>query len=183
MVFLRASRYLFALIAVVGLCLPLPIASAVGQPSQSAGVANVVDVELGQNGLLIGRLLSPQGQPIGQADVSILTSNQPVATTRTDAHGIFAVTGLHGGVHQISTANSLQLCRLWTHNTAPPQSPTSVEVVAGSNVVRGQWGPPPGNSFVRQCKCLATNPFVIGGVVAAAVAIPVALSDDHGPHS
>src|SRR5262245_21212897 len=115
MVFLRASRYLFAFIALIGLCVPLPIASAAAPPSPSAGAANMVDVELGQNGLLIGRLLNPQGQPIGQADVSILSNNQPVATTRTDAHGIFAVSGLHGGVHEISTANSLQLCRLWTH--------------------------------------------------------------------
>src|SRR5262245_34234936 len=103
MAFLRILRYLFVLIPVVGLCAPPSFVSAAAPTPQPAGAPTVVDVELGQNGLLIGRLLNPQGQPIGSADVSILSNNQPVAATRTDAHGIFAVSGLHGGVHAIST--------------------------------------------------------------------------------
>src|SRR5262245_29714183 len=125
MVSFRACRDLFAFVAVIGISLPQPTAWAAGPPAPSSGIPSVLDVELGQNGLLIGRLLTPQGQPVGQADVSVLSNGQPVAATRTDAHGIFAVTGLHGGMHQISTNNSLQLCRLWMHSTAPPNAPTS----------------------------------------------------------
>jgi hypothetical protein len=61
--------------------------------------------------------------------------------------------------------------------------PKSIDIVSGSEVVRGQYGPPPGNRFVRKAKVWATNPFIVGGVVAAAVAIPVALHDNKGPHS
>jgi hypothetical protein len=54
------------------------------------------------------------------------------------------------------------------------------------DVVRGQWGPPPGNEFLQRAKVWATNPFVVGGIIAAAVAIPVAIhnaDNDGGPSS
>ena len=67
--------------------------------------------------------------------------------------------------------------------TAPPRVPKTIDVVANDDVVRGQYGPPPGNRMLKKAKVWATNPFIVGGVGAAAVAIPVALSDNDGPHS
>jgi hypothetical protein len=141
------------------------------------------DIELASGGLLVGRLLDAGGQPRGNVAVSIVADGAILATTHTDEAGIFAVTNLRGGVHQVSTGDAIQICRFWVNGTAPPLAARSVDFVSGDQVVRGQWGPPPGNSLIRRAKVWATNPFIVGGVVAAAVAVPVALSDDDGPHS
>lgn len=176
----RWSRTLVVL-AVIGMLMPVAPASA--QESAPAPAHVVRDVELGYGGLLIGRLLDANGRPLAGVEVTITSGNKPLATTHSDAEGVFAVSNLRGGVHSIATAENLQVCRLWTPGTAPPQAPKSIDLVNDASVVRGQYGPPPGNRFIRSAKVWATNPFVVGGVVAAAIAIPVALSDNDGPSS
>lgn len=173
-------RWLAAL-ATIGWC--LPIAAATAQEIGPADAHVIRDVELARGGLLVGRLLDANGRPLRDADVSVLAGGKTLASMRTDADGVFAVSNLRGGVHEITTADNVQVCRLWAHGTAPPHTPRSIDVVSGSEVIRGQYGPPPGNRFVRKAKVWATNPLIVGGVIAAAVAIPVALSDDDGPHS
>ncbi len=176
----RWGRWLAAL-ASIGLC--LPVAPTAGNDVAPANAPMIRDVELAHGGLLVGRLLDANGQPLNKADVSIQSGNKTLASTQTDTDGVFAVSNLRGGVHQISTADNVQLCRLWAPGTAPPRAPKSIDLVAGSDVIRGQYGPPPGNRMWRKAKVWATNPWIVGGIVAAAVAIPVALSDDDGPHS
>jgi hypothetical protein len=170
-----------AVLASVGLCLPVAATNA----EQVAPVAAPVirDVELSNGGLLIGRLLDANGRPLTDADVSVATGGKQLATTRTDVEGVFAVSKLRGGVHEISTSDNVQVCRLWAPGTAPPRVPKSIDLISGPDAVRGQYGPPPGNRMLREAKVWATNPWIVGGVVAAAVAIPVALSDNDGPHS
>ena len=187
MVALRKWARWSAGLAIAGFCLPLVPAAA----QQTAGRAGhgtappalVRDVELAYGGLLVGRMLDANGRPVASKDVSIRTDNHTLASTRTDAEGVFAVAKLHGGVHEIVTDDSVQICRLWANGTAPPRTPQSIDVVSGENVVRGQWGPPPGNHLIEKAKVWATNPLVIGGVVATAIALPIALSDNGGPHS
>lgn len=174
------GRVLTAL-AITGLILPM--APAAAQHSASAEKSAVRDVELAYGGLLVGRLTDANGRPLANVPVSLLSAGKQLAATHTDDEGVFAVAKLRGGVHEIATAESVEVCRLWAPGTAPPGAPQSVEVVAPGEVVRGQYGPPPGNRFIKKAKVWATNPFIVGGVVAAAVAIPVALSDDDGPHS
>lgn len=176
----RWSRTLVVL-ALFGMLMPVaPARAAELAPAQ----AHVVrDVELGCGGLLVGRLLDANGRPLSGKEVTITSGNKSLATTHSDDEGVFAVSNLRGGVHAIATDENLQVCRLWAPGTAPPQAPKSIELVSDSNVVRGQYGPPPGNRFIRSAKVWATNPFVVGGVVAAAIAIPVAFSDNDGPSS
>lgn len=182
----RWGRWLAGM-AVAGLCLPLAPATA-GETVRSAAdgsarPAQIRDVELAYGGLLVGRKLDASGRPVAGAEVSIRTEGHTLASTQSDAEGVFAVAKLRGGVHEIATDDSVQVCRLWANGTAPPRTPRSIDVVSGEEVVRGQWGPPPGNHLLQKAKVWATNPLVIGGVVAAAVALPIALSDDDGPHS
>jgi hypothetical protein len=145
----------------------------------------VADVELQSGGLLVGQLLDAAAKPLAGADVSILSRGNAIASTHTDASGLFAVAGLRGGIHQVNSGDAAQVCRVWAPGTAPPRTASSLQIVAGEDVVRGQWGPPPGNRFLKKAKVWLTNPFVVGGIVAAAVAIPVALhnADDDGPNS
>ena len=98
--------------------------------------------------------------------------------------------------------------RVWTGQAAPPSATESVLLVQQGEVVRGQYvdpyggapadpyggpmmgdacgpcGPPPACGPLRSlwpeessCGFLA-NPWVIGGAIAAAIAIPLALSDN-----
>jgi hypothetical protein len=174
------GRVLTAL-AIIGSMLPVLPTSA--KENSPAPTAMIRDVELAFGGLLVGRLTDANGQPLAGAPVSVLSDGKPLATMQTDDEGVFAVSKLRGGVHEIATADDVQICRLWAAGTAPPGAPQSVDIVAPGEVIRGQYGPPPGNRFIKRAKVWATNPFIVGGVVAAAVAIPVALSDDDGPHS
>lgn len=174
-------RSVITALAITGLVLPITPAAA--EQASSVEKPAVRDVELAFGGLLVGRLSDANGRPLPNAPVSLLTAGKVLAATHTDDEGVFAVAKLRGGVHEIATAEGVEVCRLWAPGTAPPGAPQSVEVVAPGEVVRGQYGPPPGNRFIKKAKVWATNPFIVGGVVAAAVAIPVALSDDDGPHS
>lgn len=176
----RSSRILMML-AIVGML--LPVAPARAQESAPAPGHVVRDVELGYGGLLVGRLLDGNGRPLSGAEVTVACGNKSLANTHTDAEGVFAVSNLRGGVHAVVTTENMQVCRLWAPGTAPPQAPKSIDLVSDTSVARGQYGPPPGNRFIRSAKVWATNPFIVGGVVAAAIAIPVALSDNDGPSS
>jgi hypothetical protein len=161
----------------------IPSAALSAQENSAREVAEIRDVELAYGGVLVGRLLDSSGQPLANMPVSVLSSGETLASMETDAEGVFAVSKLRGGVHQIATADNAQVCRLWAPGTAPPNAGKSIDMVTDGDVVRGQYGPPPGNRFIKKAKVWATNPFIVGGVVAAAIAIPVALSDDDGPHS
>lgn len=170
-----------AALSIVGLIFPtVPVRAA---ETLSTVAAAIRDVELAQGGLLVGRLTDANGQAVAGAPISVMSQGKPLASMQTDAEGVFAVANLRGGVHEVATDDHVQVCRLWAPGTAPPGTAQTIDVVAPGEVIRGQYGPPPGNRFIRKAKVWATNPLVIGGVVAAAVAIPVALSDDDGPHS
>jgi hypothetical protein len=184
----RTLSYWIVGLAAAGLCLPPQWALAAGETvlrdHLRTDATTIRDVELKPGGLLVGRLLDASGRPVAKAPVSVLAGERCIARTDTDKSGVFAVIGLRGGVHQVRAANTGGVYRLWAADTAPPQAPTSVELVSDETVIRGQWGPPPGNGLLKQAKVMATNPFIIGGVIAAAVAIPLALSDDdNGPQS
>jgi hypothetical protein len=167
------------------MCLPAQTTAAgnagAQQPTAPARLGLAVsDVALAQGGLLTGQVLDEQMRPLAGADVAIYANGRTVATSATDDNGAFAVAGLHGGFHQITTPHAVQNCRFWAAGTAPPRATQGLRIVDGAGVVRGQWGPPPMvNGFVRNAKVWATNPFVVGSIIAAAVAIPVALSNDH----
>jgi hypothetical protein len=183
-----------SLLTAAAICIPItslaaesshqPLAAAVGSADADR---QIDDISLSDNGLLIGRVLNSERQPQIGVDVAIYSANQPVAATRTDANGAFAVAGLRGGVHQIVASTNVRTCRLWAAGTAPPNAANAAHITSDSAIARGQWGPPPlTNQFVRKAKVLATNPFIIGGAVAAAVAIPVAIHNadqDDGPSS
>jgi Carboxypeptidase regulatory-like domain len=162
-------------LAVCGMCLPTPMAFgndvAAAQATASQPHVRMHDVALQPGGLLLGQIVDETMQPVAGRSVAIQSNGQTTATTTTDADGVFAVAGLRGGVHQVLTDDATKNCRLWAPGTAPPQAVSHLRFIPGRDeVVRGQWGPPPAyNTFTAW----ATNPWVIAGVVATAVAVPV----------
>lgn len=142
----------------------------------------VVDVALGANGTMRGQLLDRQGRKLPVSQVLFANGHQ-TWSTYTDEQGHFRVKGLVGSTYQVQAAGQIQIVRAWAEGTAPPQALDALLLVHDNSVVLGQncgspvCGSKVGGGGVRS---LLSNPYVLGGLVAAAVAIPVAIhnSDD-----
>jgi len=162
------------------------VASTAAVPVAGKAV-HVRDVELGPNGMLAGQIVNAQGQPVARTTVTL--KNQTVRLrTISDPRGQFQFSGLTGGNYHLESDQGGQLCRLWKNGTAPPKANQKILLVQQNGpVALGQnCGSPVCGSPVRggadRAKRLLTHPLVIGGLVAAAIAIPVAIhnADDNG---
>ncbi len=144
----------------------------------------VADVTLKSGGVLQGQVVDQAG--LGMADKSVqLTNAHQRWQTKTDVQGRFQIGDLRGGSYQLQTDGQSQVLRAWTANTGPPSASQGVlvtptaEVVRGQRVVSGNT-----NQFFRVSKERLANPWIFGGLVATAVAIPVAIhnsGDDNPP--
>jgi hypothetical protein len=162
-------------LAVLGMVVPIPALQAADRPA--APVAMSRDVALSADGMLRGQVLSPQGLGVPGVHVAVSSAARDLGSTVTNAEGRFEIAGLKGGVLTLAAGQSRTTVRAWTPKAAPPASQSEVLLVAGQSQTLGQsWG-----GF----KSVITNPWVIAGIVAAAVAIPVAIhnSNDDGPAS
>jgi hypothetical protein len=164
-------------LASFGLLLPshvvagAPTATSVPAPKTEAPASpHVIDVSLQSGGVLRGVVVDPQGALLEKTQVTVWQKEQQVASTQTDAQGRFAVNSLRGGVYQITASGGQGMYRVWAANTAPPVAQPGAMVVAGQDLVRGQASSPVLRFF--------TNPWVLAGLVGAAIAIPIALSND-----
>jgi hypothetical protein len=130
-------------------------------------VPAVIDVALDAGGTLQGQVVDARGEAAPRTPVSIQQLDREVARAVTDASGRFRVTGLRGGTYRIVAGEATGAYRLWAANTAPPAALPSALVVAGDQqLVRGNLG---------QCIQFLRNPWVVAGLVAVAIAVPVAL--------
>jgi len=135
------------------------------QPHVAApGSMTIVDVQLRSGGVLLGQVIDANGVPLAAREVTLRQSGRVAATATTDAGGYFFARNLRGGVYEIVAGEARGLFRLWAPNTAPPSANTGALVVAGGQPVRGQDGP---------IAYWLSNPFVLCGIVAGAVAVPV----------
>ncbi|TWT66742.1 hypothetical protein Pla123a_46300 [Posidoniimonas polymericola] len=156
-----------ALAAMVGLLLPPPAQAAdapVGAPS---------DIALRDGGVFVGQYVDAQGNALAGADVSVVVGGKAVAAAKTDKHGVFAVKGLEKGQYDIVAMGRKATFRCWDGKTAPPNARNGALIVTGDEVVNGQL------------RNMLANPWIVGGIVAAAVAIPVAIhnADNGSPAS
>jgi hypothetical protein len=165
----RLGRVL-AIVASLGVCLP-QLTWAADQAAPA-----VVDVTLRDGGLLLGKVINPDGAAQTQVPIAIRFDGRELVTTTTDQQGYFAVKGLQGGVHQVVTTNGQGVYQLWIAGTAPPGAKEGALVITSTPVVRGQVpdnAEPPRNPGL---KTFLTNPLVIGAIVVTAVAVPIAVT-------
>jgi hypothetical protein len=162
-------------LACVGILAPQIFAAA---PQATQAAPAVLDVALSSGGVLQGTVVNAQGVAQPGIDVYVGQQGQLIATTRTNDEGQFVVSSLRGGVYQIATSGSNGIYRLWAAQTAPPAAQAKLLVVNDGQIALGQccddgscggccgsgWG-------------LLGNPWVLGGIVAAAIAIPLALDE------
>lgn len=134
-------------------------------------IAKVRDVALQSAGVLHGQVVDAQGVPQAQAEVVAVQNGKTLAVAQTDAAGHFALADMSGGVYELQTASNTDVYRLWAPRTAPPAAQDSVLLVSDQNVVLGQQGAGSSLGWLA-------NPWVLAGIVAAAIAIPLALAND-----
>jgi predicted alpha/beta hydrolase len=147
---------------------PSHVLSADGNAAGGAPLKPViVDVALREHGTMLGQVVDTAGLPKGNVPVSLSSGQQALGTAKTDANGYFAFTGLRGGMYQVVAAEGHGTYRVWTPGTAPPTAQQGALVIAGEDLTRGQ--------FKSGWKFCLANPWIIAGIVAAAVAIPVAI--------
>jgi len=186
---LQSLRHGMAWLAICSTCLPTTTFADGAACASNCTAKNsrpgllIRDVALSPGGMLVGQILDEKMQPVSGTEVSVQVGGQSAAATTTDANGVFAVAGLRGGVHQVAAQQSVANCRLWAPGTAPPSAESSLRLIPGQEqLVRGQY---PGNSFSDRMHAWATNPWIVGGVIVTAIAVPVALNnldddDDNG---
>lgn len=133
----------------------------------------VQDVALQPDGVLRGQVLDGQGQPVANGAVAVAQQGKLVTRTQTDEQGRFAVAGLRGGLYQVATAQGGGVYRVWTAEAAPPVAKNAALIVNDATVVRGMQDRCQGGVLG-----FLGNPWVLGAIVAAAIAIPLCLDDD-----
>ncbi len=148
--------------AALGMCLS-PVAFA----AEPLAAPVVGDVALSDGGLLQGRVVDLHGTGVAGAAVSLKAQGQEVAAATTTAEGRFAVSGLRGGVYHVAAVDGHGVYRLWSAGTAPPSAQNKVIVYTQNGETRSA------------AKMLLANPIVIAGVVATAIAVPIAVSNNH----
>ncbi len=154
-------RTVLVSLATLGLCLP-ELAFASPPPPVPA----VVDIALADGGVLHGQVVDLQGgRAATNVPVSVKAQDREIARAVTTADGRFSVPGLRGGVYQLVAGDGQGVYRMWAPKTAPSS--------AQNNAIVYTQCPQPRST----AKMLLANPIFIAGVVATAVAVPVALAN------
>lgn len=137
--------------------------------------AVIQDTALTKAGVLRGHVFNAQGTALRGVDVAVLATDGRAVRSRTKEDGEFAVGGLKGGVYQVVAGQGSQVIRAWSEGTAPPQAEEQIMIVSDPRVMAGQWEPGTLGYFLQEARYTLSNPLVVGGIIAAAVAIPVAI--------
>jgi hypothetical protein len=165
-------------IAGLGLLIP-PTSLSAADPQRpvpatpGAEALQITDVALAPGGTLVGQVVDSAGVGVAGAAVTVRHNETVVASTVSTAQGNFAIRGLQGGVFQVSAGQGLGIYRLWAPETAPPAAGKSALIVSDATTVRGQ------TSRIGQ---FLTNPLVVAGIVAVAVAVPVTVHEYRKDH-
>ncbi|HEX4142986.1 MAG TPA: carboxypeptidase-like regulatory domain-containing protein [Pirellulales bacterium] len=130
-------------VAAVGLILPAGVFAADVAPASAPATveqrAQVLDIALGQGGVLSGQVVDGQGLPMPGTVVTLRTAKGQVASSHTDTDGRFQVHGLGGGLYEVTAAEQSGTFRLWTAEASPPSAVKEVMLVAGGPIARGQY--------------------------------------------
>ncbi len=145
--------------------------------THTAHAMHVVDVALQTEGRLLGQLVDKQGRPLAATNIQ-LSDGRTQWRTQTDAQGRFQLAGLSGANYQLQVGGKIQSLRAWATGTAPPSAASDLLLVQDGEVILAQNCTSPAcGSAVERLKRPFANPWVIGGLVAAAIAIPVAINN------
>lgn len=178
---------------VVGVSMLLQSVGAAAEPGfaqANSNKLNATDVRLNEHGALTGQLVDRQGAPLANSVVTLWSAGKLVSRCTTTGQGGFQFAGIRGGLYQVAAQNTGGAYRVWTNRTAPPASTSGILLIQGA-AVRGQCD----DCMYANCPCDAcqvgfggghyggsviralNNPWLLGGLVAAGVAVPIAISN------
>ena len=166
-------------IACLGMVVPqAALAAAPNGPASPAGQSDtptqssiIRDIALRPGGVLVGQIVTAEGTAQAKAPVSLQQNGKELVRTATDANGFYAIKGLRGGVYHVVSRQTVETYRLWSPGTAPPAAKDAALLVEGNGVFRGQLGG------------ILANPWVLTAVIATAIALPIAISNNDPPPS
>ncbi|QDS99819.1 carboxypeptidase-like regulatory domain-containing protein [Adhaeretor mobilis] len=179
------KRFNLQFVAAAFACAGMLVSPALAAPVAKQAAPS--DIALRDGGVLVGQLTTPQGTALEAAPVSIQQNGRELIRVATNDKGEFTVAGLKGGVYQVAAPGHQGIYRMWAPRTAPPAASTGLMAVAGDQAILGQYA----SDCAPACgTCASTGPFasvtgwisqhpiMTAGIVAAAIAIPLAIDDD-----
>lgn len=166
-------RQLALVLAAIGLCLP-QMALAANVPTAEnitalPPVPAVTDVVLQQGNTLVGQVVTAENTAVPGVEVSLSSANHILAVNKTDQDGRFVFAGLTTGVYEVAVPGGGGVYRVWAAKTAPPAAQPVVRIISQTDVVRSQNG-----------GGLLTSPLLLTGLIATAIAVPVAIHNSGG---
>ncbi len=161
----RPWSYLVTTLAWLGCQLPGSALAESPTVTPVAGRPLCWDVRLDPTGRLRGVVLDAAANPQADVPLTLRTSQGPSVTEKTDLRGEFEFPAERGGVYELAAGDRVLSLRCWQGPAAPPHAVDRL-VLSTVPTYRGQVEP--------SCWGLS-NPWVIAGIVVAAVAIPVAV--------
>ena len=171
MQFWKWIRSSAAVVAVSGLLIPAPcLAETAAEETLSA---RLVDVALEEGNILRGFVVDSAGQASEEVNVLLFHQQQLVASGISGERGEFAIANVRGGFYQIAAGDQVRSLRCWAFNTAPPTAKHTA-LLQIDDVQRGQ---------IHPASCALANPWVIAGIAAAAIAIPITLKSHRDDRS
>ena len=168
-------RQMALVLAAIGLCLPqIGMASAANVPTEDnittlPPVPAVTDVALQQGNTLVGQVVTGENTVMPGVEVSLSSGNHILATSKTDQDGRFVFVGLTTGIYEVAVPGGGGVYRVWAPKTAPPAAQPVVRIISQTDVVRGQ-----------AAGSLLTSPLLLTGLIATAIAVPVAIHNSGG---
>jgi hypothetical protein len=172
---------MLALIAAINLPTVQPLIAAdnlvvAEQSAATSAPRPIMDLKLDAEGQMHGRVTDASSAAVGDAQVIVYRGLQPVAQTVADESGRFTVPNLASGVYHFecrTAADELGQAdyRLWTQGAAPPAAVDNAQLRSQPMIVRGQH--PPSSIW-----CFLTTPWVTAAILTAAIAVPIAVTNN-----
>jgi hypothetical protein len=163
-------------------CLTLAAVMSVGTPLMGAGPLEIRSTDIAlQSGLLTGKVVNTQAQPVAELPIQLLHGDTVIATVTSDENGEFAVRGLRSGGHVIRIGANQHPVRFWGAQAAPPAATSNIAIVVDELIVRGQGCGDDGCGESAGLCGIPVNPMallLIGGATAATLAITLNDGDD-----
>ena len=178
------SSWTAMLVLVLQPCHALAVTNARTSVATAFPTNRVADIALKQGGVLQGQIINAAGVGVAKATLE-LTNGRQHWQAKTDGQGWFQFANLRGGTYHMQAGGQSQILRAWAPGTAPPTASLGLLVSPSTDVVRGQNPVSPNtNQFFCVAKKRLANPWVVGGIAATAVSIPVLINnidDDDTP--
>lgn len=144
-----------------------PLAAQTGSNIEAISTAPLapVAIKLAKDGVLHGTAVFANGNPANGETVILGRAGKPIAKTKSDNQGRFKFTLVRPGDYQIATRDSAAFLQCFAFDKAPQESVPQILLSKKAMIARGQ-----------QPLSVLCHPLLIGLVIAAAIAIPIAVA-------